>query len=147
MKEVFCPNCFGRLAPGSTRCPCCGFDLSASDHVQYALPPFTVLNNRYMLGRTLGAGGFGITYLAYDTSTGSRVALKEYFPSSICIRNTAEHVEPQRYQDAYEAGKQKFYNGAVVFDKDTNIIGMSGKIHLVPFAEYIPFMSKMSSLN
>ena len=39
-----------------------------------------------------------------------------------------------------ENGKQKFYNGAVVFDKDTNIIGMSGKIHLVPFAEYIPFM-------
>ena len=112
MKEALCPNCFGRLGNNRTACAYCGFDLTASDHVQYALQPFTVLNNRYMLGRTLGAGGFGITYIAYDTNTGSRVAVKEYFPNAICIRNTAEQVEPQRYHDAYEAGKQKFYNEA-----------------------------------
>ena len=41
-----------------------------------------------------------------------------------------------------ENGKQKFYNGAVVFDKNASIVGISGKIHLVPFAEYIPFMDK-----
>ena len=40
----------------------------------------------------------------------------------------------------HENGRQKFYNGAVVFDKNANITGMSGKIHLVPFAEYIPFI-------
>ena len=89
MKEALCPNCFGRLGNNRTACAYCGFDLTASDHVQYALQPFTVLNNRYMLGRTLGAGGFGITYIAYDTNTGSRVAVKEYFPNAICIRNTA----------------------------------------------------------
>ena len=41
-----------------------------------------------------------------------------------------------------EDGQQKFYNGVVVFDKNAVISGMSGKIHLVPFAEYVPLMDK-----
>lgn len=41
-----------------------------------------------------------------------------------------------------ENGLQNFYNGVVLFDKDAEIAGLSGKIHLVPFAEYIPFTDK-----
>ena len=41
-----------------------------------------------------------------------------------------------------ENGQQKFYNGVIVFDKNATITGMSGKIHLVPFAEYVPLMDK-----
>lgn len=112
MKDNLCPNCFARMQGNRTVCSYCGFNLAETEQVQYALNPFTVVNNRYLLGRTLGAGGFGITYLAYDTNSGRRVAVKEYFPSSICIRSTAEQVEPQRYHDAYESGKQKFYKEA-----------------------------------
>jgi serine/threonine protein kinase len=40
----------------------------------------TILLERYEVGKILGAGGFGITYLANHTKTGLPVAIKEYFP-------------------------------------------------------------------
>jgi serine/threonine protein kinase len=42
-----------------------------------------LLENRYRVGRPLGAGGFGITYLGYDTRLSARVAVKEFFPSHL----------------------------------------------------------------
>jgi hypothetical protein len=50
------------------------------------LPPRTFLENRYVLGRVLGQGGFGITYLAADLREYRKLALKEYFPSSFATR-------------------------------------------------------------
>lgn len=111
--DNLCTNCFGQMPRGGAYCPHCGYDASAPDNsVQFALAPFTMLNNRYMLGRVLGAGGFGITYIAYDIATNMRVAVKEYFPGAICVRMPDMRVAPQRMEEAYEAGKQKFYNEA-----------------------------------
>jgi serine/threonine protein kinase len=39
-----------------------------------------MLDGRYRLGRVLGHGGFGITYLAWDDNLHLRLAIKEYFP-------------------------------------------------------------------
>ena len=47
-------------------CPVCGFD-SGGEMESVALTAGTVLNDRYVIGRVIGSGGFGITYLAYDT--------------------------------------------------------------------------------
>lgn len=40
----------------------------------------------YIIKRVLGYGGFGITYLAYDTRLEIDVAVKEFFPSQLCGR-------------------------------------------------------------
>lgn len=65
---------------GAQVCPHCGFD-EAAEHTQpLSLAPGEVLNQQYIVGRMLGHGGFGITYLAWDKRLNTRVAIKEYMP-------------------------------------------------------------------
>ncbi|MDH3069603.1 protein kinase [Akkermansia sp. N21169] len=42
----------------------------------------------YRIERILGAGGFGVTYLATDTSTEHQVVIKENFPRAFAVRDT-----------------------------------------------------------
>lgn len=42
---------------------------------------------RYKIIRTLGQGGFGITYLALQNDTGCKVAIKEFFMKEFCVRD------------------------------------------------------------
>lgn len=44
-------------------------------------------NRRYAIQKTLGQGGFGITYLAYDNVNRRQVAIKEFFMKELCNRN------------------------------------------------------------
>ncbi len=59
----------------------------------HVLPAGTVLKDRYELIRLLGAGGFGITYLATDRSLGHTVAVKEYFVAGCMYRNCSDGPE------------------------------------------------------
>lgn len=43
-------------------------------------------NSRYAIQKTLGQGGFGITYLAYDNVNRRQVAIKEFFMKELCNR-------------------------------------------------------------
>lgn len=48
-------------------------------------------NRRYAIQKTLGQGGFGITYLAYDNVNRKQVAIKEFFMKELCNRNGKNH--------------------------------------------------------
>jgi len=50
-----------------------------------ALPLGTMLLE-YRLESILGAGGFGMTYLAYDTLLQKKIAIKEYLPVELAVR-------------------------------------------------------------
>ena len=54
-------------------CPNCGWKGQNSSESAFFLPPGTVLNQRYLIGRVLGYGGFGITYLAFDLRSPSEI--------------------------------------------------------------------------
>ena len=59
----------------------------------HALPSGHVLRE-YRIERVLGAGGFGITYLARDVRIGKRYAVKEYLPRDFASRASGAAVEP-----------------------------------------------------
>jgi TPR repeat protein len=54
----------------------------------------------YQIQSILGHGGFGITYLAHDTKLDAPVAIKEYLPNEIAVRDTDHTVQPKSSQDA-----------------------------------------------
>jgi hypothetical protein len=60
-----------------------------------ALKPGTLLADDYRIERSLGAGGFGITYLAEEIALERRVTIKEYFPIDFAARDHAEEVVPR----------------------------------------------------
>lgn len=50
------------------------------------LPIGTLLHRRYILDGVLGRGTYGITYYGHDEKTGTRIAIKEYFPYALATR-------------------------------------------------------------
>ncbi len=75
----FCPYCMSRVPPGEC-CPVCGLTRGAYTPSPHHLPPGIILSRRYLVGRVLGEGGFGITYIGCDLRLEVKVAIKEYFP-------------------------------------------------------------------
>lgn len=87
---MICGNCFAEVTnEDALFCPKCGRSLYVTNPPD-ALRMGTILNGRYIVGITLGQGGFGITYKALDHRTGDVVALKEYFLQGMCHRNGSE---------------------------------------------------------
>lgn len=75
----------------------------------FALPPGTLLGN-YKLLKVLGQGGFGITYIAWDSQLRRNIVLKECFPLGLCSRDsdTGEiiplpHASMQVYRTAMDS--------------------------------------------
>lgn len=78
------------------------------------LPPGTVLAGRFIIGKVLGQGGFGITYLAKDYRTGTKVALKEFFPEAMVTRSdslTVSFFTGDRKEN-FDYGKECFLDEA-----------------------------------
>ena len=106
-----CYNCFKEIPEGNGPCPYCGFDLSENvKKYPVALRAGTVLNGRYMVGRVLGQGGFGITYLAWDTQLEAKVAVKEYMPGELAgrIDGTSVSVLSDDRSESFTYGAERF---------------------------------------
>lgn len=95
------------------------------------LPKGRVLNGIYTIEKVLGAGGFGITYLA-RRMTGNItqwLAIKEYFISSICSRSGDDVWVSNVNREQFEIGKAAFisqanriYSNGILFP---NIVGVN----------------------
>lgn len=107
---TFCPHCMQETQ--GLICSHCGKDVQFTGKEQH-LPVATVLRGKqeYILGASLGQGGFGITYIALNVATMERVAIKEYFPVHWCQRGEdGMNVYPT--SASYETGKQRFFQEA-----------------------------------
>lgn len=80
--------------------------------VDNALPIGTALGEFKITG-LIGAGGFGIVYLAYDHSLQRRVALKEYMPAGLAARKSGVTVaKSKQHVETFQAGLRSFINEA-----------------------------------
>ena len=76
-----CMGCMSEIDENQDVCPYCGYRKDTPVEEAYYLLPETVLSNRYIVGKVLGYGGFGVTYIGWDGILKRIVAIKEYFPS------------------------------------------------------------------
>jgi serine/threonine protein kinase len=116
--ETMCVSCLEDDS-GSTICPKCGSPFHPTVSNTLMLPPRTVLRDQYVIGRALGHGGFGITYLAWDIGLQTRLAIKEYMPNGIAGRTGQSKVLPfsDITKPEYEWGLERFLEEARVLKK------------------------------
>ena len=85
--------------------------MSGQDHKE-ALPVGSQLDS-YRVVRVLGAGGFGVTYLCEHVGLGVEVAVKEYLPNQIAVRDgTAVHPKSAGDREDFEWGLTRFQDEA-----------------------------------
>ena len=89
MAAKICFWCF--KSKGNNKvCPHCGYEQDPAAQQAYQLAPATVLQKRYIIGVSIGIGGFGITYKAYDATLRMIVAVKEFYPAGLVNRGGGE---------------------------------------------------------
>lgn len=110
----YCMKCMYERT-GAGRCPHCGYTGEMKD-VPHQLQPGTMLNRRYLVGNSIGQGGFGITYIGLDMKLGMRVAIKEFFPTGYANRNHGVSSEitisSEKEETFFVDGREKFYKEA-----------------------------------
>ncbi len=81
-----CGSCFHEYDDKYQICPECGYAVNDPAKELFYLQPGTLLADRYRIGKGIGHGGFGITYLAWDTKFDVKVAIKEYYWNGVVNR-------------------------------------------------------------
>ena len=124
-----CPSCFSEKGQSET-CPFCGYRPGDSNDDWNRLKPGTMIHDRYIAGRILGQGGFGITYLGLDSLLGLKLAIKEYYPAGVAVRNTANRTvmnASSETREDFKRGMEKFLEEARIlarFEGQPNIVSV-----------------------
>jgi len=129
-QDRICMGCMREKDTATASCPNCGFTEGTEPDSPLYLPPRTILEGKYLIGRVLGQGGFGITYLAWDLNLNVKLAIKEYFPQDLATR-AAGHSQISAYTGSmgsqYEYGLDKFLQEArtlAQFEGHPNIVSV-----------------------
>ncbi len=108
--KTLCLGCMQEYEGSFNVCPYCGYEQDSPAKEAYHIAPGTIIQDRYIVGRVLGFGGFGITYIGFDMVLQHKVAIKEYFPSEFATRmpnETEVRVYAGEKREQFEAGMRK----------------------------------------
>ncbi len=126
--QNLCMGCMAKKE-NADRCPRCGWVEGTEPESPLHLTARTVLNEKYLIGRVLGQGGFGITYLGWDLNLNLKLAIKEYLPQDLASRAMG-HQQITAYTstgEEFEYGLNKFLEEArtlAQFDEHPNIVSV-----------------------
>lgn len=129
--EIYCMHCMNKVPEGASVCPWCQKDPRDYHAELHHLPPNTILYGKYLIGKVLGEGGFGITYIARDLNLDIRVAVKEYYPYGCVNRNHSYSeditISGNVSNQEFESGKRKLMGEArtlAIFSDLKGIVGV-----------------------
>jgi serine/threonine protein kinase len=125
--------CLGCMSDKGDDAPCtkCGYNESDTETHQLRIKPRSILKNQYLIGRVLGQGGFGITYLGLDLILHKKVAIKEFMPSMLATRDSDKtSVVPYsgNMEQFFHQGLQSFIGEArsvANFSRHINIVNVN----------------------
>ncbi len=130
MVDKICPNCF--KYDFEDECLNCGY--KKKDNVKRALKVGTILKDRYIVGVTIGNGGFGIVYKAFDIGTDTICVIKEFMPEKEAIRSE-DGMRIEKNPDSqklFEAERQNFNREQAILNRLSNIKSI---VHMTDFFE------------
>ena len=98
------------------------------------LKPGVILKERYKIEEVIGAGGFGITYRAWDPLLQAYVAIKEYYPSGIATRS----VDSSKVCVPVGNEKKEYHRGLVRFLKEAqDVARFQAEPNIVSIYDYL----------
>lgn len=121
---IRCMGCMEEFDDRAEICPHCGYRVGQPPKEAYYLDPGTILNGQYMVGKVLGYGGFGVTYIGWDMTLGRKTAIKEYLPSDFATRVHGERrltIYSEDAKEQFQSGLQSFISEAQKLAKFNNI--------------------------
>lgn len=112
---IRCMGCMAEMPDNTGVCPYCGYTRGTPPREAYHLAPESILAGRYIVGRVLGFGGFGVTYIGYDAQLDRIVAIKEFLPTTFATRlpgGTSISVYEGAASQQYGFGLERFVQEA-----------------------------------
>jgi serine/threonine protein kinase len=112
-------------------CRLCGYDERQTETHRLRIRPRSILKDQYLIGKVLGQGGFGITYLGLDLLLHKKVAIKEFMPSMLATRGedrTTVLPYSGSQEQYFRQGLQSFIveaRNVALFSRHVNIVNVN----------------------
>ena len=122
-----CLGCMNELEEENKICKICGWNSEADENSPHQLKCGTVLQGKYLVGKVLGEGGFGITYLGFNLLLQEKVAIKEFYPHGFVGRDTTVNSTVMSYvgQESFtEKSKDGFIREAKTMQSLNKVEGI-----------------------
>lgn len=122
-----CMGCMEEYEESLHVCPHCGYEENTKPAEVYHMMPGSILAGKYIVGKTLGYGGFGVTYIGYDAELKRKVAIKEYLPGEFSTRipgQTMVTIYEDEKHEQFQSGITKFLDEAKRLAKFQNSAGI-----------------------
>lgn len=128
MAVLRCMGCMREYNERKRRCPYCGYDKVCRPDYSFCLMPETILQGRYIVGKTLKYGEQEIIYMGWDQILEKRIAVKEYFPQQLLNRMEGEkltYLKETGNEKEFQSGKKQYIADALElakFREETGVI-------------------------